>query len=232
MKEHSTKKKKLIKAVIILASLAVVVAAAFFILNSVVIEAAKPYIHSIDDADSIEKADCILVLGALVYNDDRLSQVLKDRVDYAIKIYQAGKAERVLFSGDHGQTDYDEVNAMMDYAVSKGVPKEDIFLDHAGFSTYESMYRARDVFCVKKLIIVTQRFHLSRAVYVARGLGLDAAGVNSDPRVYSNATSDAIRESLARVKDFFTVNIFLPEPKYLGDAIPIFGDSGKTHDKD
>jgi vancomycin permeability regulator SanA len=93
------------------------------------------------------------------------------------------------------------------------------------------MYRARDVFCVNKLIIVTQQFHVSRAVYIARGLGLEAVGVNSDPRVYSNATSDAIRESLARVKDFFTVNIFLPEPKFLGEAIPIFGDSGETHDK-
>ncbi|MGE5495171.1 MAG: vancomycin high temperature exclusion protein [Burkholderiales bacterium] len=110
------------------------------------------------------------------------------------------------------------------------MPKEDIFLDHAGFSTYESIYRARDVFCVKSCIIVTQKFHVSRAVYIARALGLDAVGVNSDPRAYSNATRDALRESLARVKGFFSV-ILLPEPKYLGEAIPIFGDSGLTHDK-
>lgn len=231
MKKHTAKKKRLLKAVIILASLAAAAATAFFILNAVVIETAKPYVHGIDDLERIEKADCVLVLGALVYSEDRLSLVLRDRVDYAITLYQAGKAERLLFSGDHGRADYDEVNAMMDYAVSKGVPKEDIFLDHAGFSTYESMYRARDVFCVKKLIIVTQQFHISRAVYIARGLGLDAVGVNSDPRVYSNAASDAVRESLARVKDFFTVNVFLPQPTYLGDTIPIFGDSGKTHDK-
>lgn len=224
-------KKMVIKLVIIFASAAAVLAAAFFIINAAVIGSAAPYVYAMDDMNGIEKADCILVPGALVYGDERLSLVLQDRVDCAIKLYNAGKADRLLFSGDHGRTDYDEVNAMMDYAVSKGVPKKDIFLDHAGFSTYESMYRARDVFCVKSCIIVTQRFHVSRAVYIARALGLNAAGVNSDPRVYSNATSDAIRESFARVKDFFSVSIFLPAPKYLGDAIPIFGDSGLTHDK-
>lgn len=225
------KRKTFVKLIIIFSCVVAVLAAAFFIINAAVVSAAAPYVHSIDDTVSLEKADCILVLGALVYGNEQLSLVLKDRVDYAIKLYNAGKADRLLFSGDHGQKDYDEVNAMMDYAVSKGVPKEDIFLDHAGFSTYESMYRARDVFCVKSCIIVTQQFHVSRAVYIARALGLDAVGVNSDPRVYSNAASDAIRESLARLKDFFSVNIFLPEPKYLGDAIPIFGDSGATHDK-
>lgn len=224
------KKKKIVKLIIIFSSVLALFAAAFFIINAAVIGAAEPYVFGIEDMDSIEKADCVIVPGALVYGNERLSLVLRDRVDCAISLYNAGKAERLLFSGDHGQTDYDEVNAMMDYAIKKGVPKEDIFLDHAGFSTYESMYRARDVFRVKSCIIVTQNFHVSRAVYIARALGLDATGVNSDPRVYSNATRDAIRESLARVKDFFSV-IFLPEPKYLGDAIPIFGDSGLTHDK-
>ncbi len=224
------KKKKIVKLIIIFSSVLALFATAFFIINAAVIGAAAPYVFGIEDMDSIEKADCVIVPGALVYGDERLSLVLRDRVDCAISLYNAGKAERLLFSGDHGQTDYDEVNAMMDYAIKKGVPKEDIFLDHAGFSTYESMYRARDVFRVKSCIIVTQNFHVSRAVYIARALGLDATGVNSDPRVYSNATRDAIRESLARVKDFFSV-IFLPEPKYLGDAIPIFGDSGLTHDK-
>ncbi len=231
MKEHKNRIRAVLKTVIVLGALAAAAAAAFFIINCVVIGAAEPYVYAIDETESLEKADCVLVLGALVYSEDRLSLVLKDRVDYAIKIYEAGKADKLLFSGDHGQTDYDEVNAMMDYAVSKGVPKEDIFLDHAGFSTYESMCRARDVFCVDKLIIVTQKFHVSRAVYIARGLGLDAVGVNSDPRVYTNAARDAVRESLARVKDFFTVNVFQPEPKYLGETIPIFGDSAETHDK-
>lgn len=229
--EKRIKKKTVIKLAIISGAIVLVFIASFFIINAAVIGDASQYVYSIDDVNKLEKADCVLVLGALVYDNENLSLILKDRVDYAIKIYEAGKADRLLFSGDHGQKDYDEVNAMMDYAISKGVPKDVIFLDHAGFSTYESMYRARDVFCVKSAIIVTQRFHISRAVYIARALGLDAVGVNSDPRAYSNATSDAIRESLARVKDFFSVNIFLPKPKYLGDAIPIFGDSGATHDK-
>lgn len=229
--EERIKKKTVIKLVIIFGSIFAAAVAAFFIINSIVIGDASEYVYGIEDIGSLEKADCVLALGALVYSEDRLSLVLKDRVDYAIEIYKAGKADRLLFSGDHGQTDYDEVNAMMDYAISKGVPKEHIFLDHAGFSTYESMYRARDVFCVKSVIIVTQKFHVSRAVYIARALGLDAVGVNSDPRVYTTAAVDAVRESLARVKDFFSVNVFLPEPKYLGDAVPIFGDSGATHDK-
>lgn len=229
--EERIKKKTVIKLVIVFGSIFAAAVAAFFIINSIVIGDASQYVYGIEDIEILEKADCVLALGALVYSEDRLSLVLKDRVDYAIEIYKAGKADRLLFSGDHGQTDYDEVNAMMDYAISKGVPKEHIFLDHAGFSTYESMYRARDVFCVKSVIIVTQKFHVSRAVYIARALGLDAVGVNSDPRVYTTAAVDAVRESLARVKDFFSVNVFLPEPKYLGDAVPIFGDSGATHDK-
>lgn len=229
--ERQKKRKIVIRLLIIFGAAAAALIAAFIIINAIVVGEADAYVYGIDELDSIEKADCVLVLGALVYSEDRLSLVLRDRVDYAIEIYNAGKADKLLFSGDHGQTDYDEVNAMMDYAISKGVPKEDIFLDHAGFSTYESMYRARDVFCVKSVIIVTQKFHVSRAVYIARALGLDAVGVNSDPRVYTKAAFDAIRESLARVKDFFSVNVFLPEPKYLGDAIPIFGDSGETHDK-
>ena len=199
--------------------------------NAAVINGAEPYIYGIDEIDDLEAADCVLVLGARVYSDESLSAVLQDRVDYAIAIYQAGKADKLLFSGDHGQTDYDEVNAMMDYAIEQGVPEEDIFLDHAGFSTYESLYRARDVFLVSDVIIVTQAFHLPRAVYVAKKLGLNVQGVNADPREYANASYDSVRESLARVKDFFYVNVFLPEPTYLGDTIPIFGDSSLTHDE-
>lgn len=208
------------------AALAIVVLA----VNLMVTGRASAYISNADDIDSLEHVECVLVPGARVYSDASLSLILKDRVDCAIAIYQAGKADRLLFSGDHGQEDYDEVNAMMAYAVSQGVPQEDIFLDHAGFSTYETMVRARDVFCVKSVIIVTQKFHLSRAVYLARRLGLDACGVNSDPRQYQDAVRDTLREFLARVKDFFYVNVFVPEPTYLGEPIPITGDSSLTHD--
>ena len=203
----------------------------FVLLNSFVFISAANQIHEIESIEHLEKAQCVLVLGSRVYSDETLSPVLQDRVDYAIEIYKAGKAERLLFSGDHGRNDYDEVNAMMNYAVSKGVPKEDIFLDHAGFSTYESLYRARDVFCVSKVIIVTQKFHIYRAVYLAEHLGLDAEGVNSDPRKYLYAGYDSLRESFARVKDFIYVNLLKPLPKYLGEEIPITGDSSLTHDK-
>lgn len=223
--------KKPKRALLICGGMLLAAVAVIAILNAVVLGAAAPYIHGIDDTGHIEPADCVLVPGALVYSNDRLSFVLQDRVDYSIRLYEAGKADRLLFSGDHGQTDYDEVNAMKDYAVSQGVPEEDIFLDHAGFSTYESLYRARDVFEVSSVIIVTQEFHLFRAVYIARELGLNASGVNSNPRRYGNETKDALRESLARVKDFFYVNMLHPLPKYLGEAIPISGSGTATHDK-
>ena len=229
MIKNARKRKK--RVILIILSLILAAAAVIVVLNAVVIGAAAPFIHGIEDTADMEPADCVLVPGALVYSNDRLSFVLQDRVDYAIQLYKAGKAKRLLFSGDHGQMDYDEVNAMKDYAVTQGVSEDDIFLDHAGFSTYESLYRARDVFEVKSVIIVTQQFHLSRAVYVARELGLDANGVNSNPRRYGNETKDALRESLARVKDFFYVNLLRPLPKHLGEAIPIWGSSAATHDK-
>ena len=231
-KTESKKKRKWIKALIIAAAALFIAAAALIlIVGAVITGSTDAYITGIDDIDSLPEADCIIVLGSRVYSDTSLSVVLRDRVDYGIALYEAGKADRLLFSGDHGQTEYDEVNAMMNYAVSCGVPEEDIFLDHAGFSTYETMVRAKEVFCTESAIIVTQQFHLPRAVYLARKLGLDAYGVNSNPRQYAKATRDALRESLARVKDFFYVNVFLPEPTYLGEPIPITGDSSLTHDK-
>lgn len=223
--------KKSAKVLIILGAAVLALIAVFVIINLVVIDSSAKYVYNINDINSLPKVDCILVPGALVYDNDSLSAVLQDRVDYAIKVYKAGKADRLLFSGDHGRKDYDEVNAMMNYAVSKGVPKEAIFLDHAGFSTYESMYRARDIFQVKSVIIASQKFHISRCIYIARCLGLEAYGINSTARIYRNELSDNSRESLARIKDFFSVNIFHPKPTYLGDAIPIFGDSSLTHDK-
>lgn len=226
-----TGRKKRKQTLLITGSLLLAAVAVIAFLNAMVIGTAAPHIYDINDTNAIDPADCVLVPGALVYSGDQLSAVLQDRVDYAIQLFQVGKAKRLLFSGDHGQTDYDEVNAMKDYAVSKGVSEADIFLDHAGFSTYESMYRARDVFEVSSVIIVTQEFHLSRAVYVARKLGLNAVGINSNPRRYGNEAKDALRESLARVKDFLYVNLLHPLPKYLGEAIPIWGSGTATHDK-
>lgn len=172
--------------------------------------------------------ECILVLGAGIRNNAP-SPMLKDRLDYAIDLYNKKVAPKIIMSGDHGQADYDEVNIMKNYAISHGVPSEDIFMDHAGFSTYESIYRAREVFGVKKFIIVTQEYHLYRALYVANSLDLSADGYASNPREYAGQKIRDLREILARNKDFLYC-IFKPLPTYLGPAISVNGSGDVTND--
>jgi vancomycin permeability regulator SanA len=159
-----------------------------------------------------------------------MCDMLQDRVNIAVQLVNKGVSDRILMSGDHGKVEYDEVNSMMQYSIDKGMDENKVFLDHAGFSTYESMYRARDVFACKKIVIVTQGFHLYRAVYDARALGLEAYGVASDSRDYGDQDPLYLREDLARCKDFIYC-IFQPEPTYLGSCIPIYGDSSATKDK-
>lgn len=171
-----------------------------------------------------------LVLGAKVFADGRLSDIVKDRVLTAIDLYSSGKVEKVLVSGDHGTKAYDEVNTIKDFLLKNGVPGKDIFLDHAGFDTYDSVYRARAIFQVPAMIIVTQDFHLPRAVYEARALGLDAVGLSADRHVYLSSSYNEFRESLARVKAFFDVTL-QSKPKFLGEVIPIGGDSTLSWDK-
>ncbi len=173
--------------------------------------------------------DCILVLGAGVRNNQP-SPMLKDRLDYAVDLYKNKKAPKIIMSGDHGRKEYDEVNIMKNYAIEQGIPSEDIFMDHAGFSTYESIYRARDVFLAEKVIIVTQKYHLYRALYVADSLGLEAVGVASNPRRYAGQAYRDLREVLARDKDFLYC-IFKPQPKYLGPSIAVSGNGNQTNDK-
>lgn len=173
--------------------------------------------------------DCILVLGAGVWSGGRPSHMLSDRLDVAIDAYNAGAAPKLLMSGDHGRKEYDEVNVMKDYAIEAGVPSVDVFMDHAGFSTYESIYRARDVFMAKRVLIVTQRYHLYRALYVARSLGLEAEGIAADLRPYRGQLRYDLREVLARCKDF-AMCIFKPLPTYLGEAIPVSGSGDLTND--
>ena len=158
-----------------------------------------------------------------------ISPMLEDRLQRGIALYNAGAAPKLLMTGDHGREGYNEVGVMKRVAVEAGVPSEDVFMDHAGFSTYESMYRARDIFHAKKVIIVTQQYHLYRAVYIARSLGLDAYGVNCDYRTHGDQFFRDVREILARVKDFAT-SIIQPKPTYLGDVIPISGNGVVTHD--
>lgn len=175
-------------------------------------------------------ADCILVLGALVRKDETPSFILRDRLERGIELYNMGVSDRLLMSGDHGRVNYDEVNTMKHFAIDTGIPSENVFMDHAGFSTYESLYRARDIFKAKKIIIVTQEYHLYRALYIARKLGLEAYGVVAAGNNYSGQAYRDFREMLARVKDFFYV-IIQPEPTYLGEAIPVDGNGDLTNDK-
>lgn len=171
--------------------------------------------------------DCILVLGAGIRGNGTPSTILADRLDLAIALYRDGASDRLLMSGDHSRRDYDEVSAMRDYAAERGVNLPHIFLDHAGFSTYESLYRARDIFGAKRILIVTQSYHLYRALYVAEALGLEAYGVASDARTYSRQPYYTLRELAARCKDYLYC-ILQPEPTYLGEMIPLSGDGRVT----
>lgn len=174
-------------------------------------------------------ADCILVLGCGVRPDGTPSLMLTDRLETGIALYRAGVAEKLLMSGDHGTEDYDEVNTMKNIAKENGVPSADIFMDHAGFSTYDSVYRAKEIFCAKKVIIVSQKYHLPRALYVAEKLGLDAYGVAAADVSYRGQGYREVREMLARAKDFCNAAL-KRKPRLLGDAIPVSGNGDSTND--
>ncbi len=174
--------------------------------------------------------DCILVLGAGVWGDNP-SPILRDRLDSAISLYKDGEANKIIMSGDHGRDEYDEVNIMKKYAIDNGVKSEDIFMDHAGFSTYDSVYRAKEIFSAKKIIIVTQEYHLSRALYISKRLGIEAYGVSAIKNNYRGQAYRELREILARNKDFIKC-IFKPKPTYLGDVIPVSGNGDITNDKE
>jgi vancomycin permeability regulator SanA len=224
------KRKKGIKTVIlVLLCMAVVGVLTLAAINIYVKESVKNRILTMEEAKSLDSVDCILVLGAGV-RDGKPTAMLKDRLELGIELYRLGISDRLLVSGDHGRIDYDEVNTMKQIAIEAGIPSENIFMDHAGFSTYESLYRARDIFQADKIVIVTQNYHMYRALYDGKGLGLTVYGVSSDPQSYAGQTKRELRETLARVKDFLYV-LVKPEPTYLGDTIPVSGNGDVTNDK-
>lgn len=224
-KKHSGA-KKLALGLFLLALISVIAA---FIINAHVKSSAAGRIISVDEAAELD-ADCIIILGAGVRDDGTPSHMLEDRLLRGLEVYETGAAKKILVSGDHGREEYDEVNTMKDFLTKRGVPSEDVFMDHAGFSTYETMYRAKEVFGADKAVVITQEYHLYRALYVAKALGLDAYGVSSNLRTYVRQEFFSFREAIARVKDFFTV-MFRPEPTYLGESIPIGGNGDITNDK-
>lgn len=198
-------------------------------INFYVVNKTKSKIVTEKQAKELENVDCILVLGAGIWGD-KPSPMLEDRLLQGITLYNNQTSSKIIMSGDHGKEEYDEVNVMKDFAIEKGVKSEDIFMDHAGFSTYDSVYRAKEIFKAQKIIIVTQKYHLHRALYVAEKLGIEAYGVASDPREYRGQAVRELREVLARDKDFFKC-IIKPEPTYLGDTIPVSGNGDATNDK-
>ncbi|MCL2478524.1 MAG: YdcF family protein [Treponema sp.] len=188
----------------------------------------EQYVYS--DISQIPPRMTVMVLGAQI-RGKTLSPILRDRVDGGIALIQNGKGNKLLLSGDHGEIYYDEVNAMRLYVLANApeIPHEDIFMDHAGFNTWDSMYRARDVFGVKDLLIVTQKFHISRAVCMARSLGINAIGYGLEEEQYGQQNLQAwrTREFFARIKAVLSI-VFNVKPKYLGEKIPITGDGQDT----
>lgn len=229
MNRHCNKRKVIKNILIITLCFTVALSASVFAINAYVKGTVKERIITADMAATFDGADCILVLGCLVKDGGKPSDMLADRLTRGIELYRTGAAPKLLMSGDHGRTEYNEVEAMKQYAIDAGIPSSDIFMDHAGFSTYESIYRAKEIFGAEKIIIVTQEYHLYRALYIARSLGIEAYGVAADYHTYAGQAIRELREILARVKDYSTC-IFKPEPTYLGEAIPVNGNGDITND--
>lgn len=211
-------------AVILILLLALLFAIVVMSLNAAIISVTEDEILELGVAAKLTDVDCILVLGCHVD-----SQYLADRLSVAFELYDVGVSDKLLMTGDHGRTDYDEVNHMLAEAEKHGIEGGNVFTDHAGFSTYESIYRAKEIFKAERVIIVTQEYHLYRALYIAEKLGLEAYGVSATLHGYGSQDQQNIRETLARVKDFFYA-LVKPEPTYLGEAIPIGGDAYPSHD--
>ena len=231
MKETNRQKKngrsalrRLVTALLLTVTAVVLVCV---VINAVVVQKGGSHILELEyDGDGnisgfpSEKADCILILGAGLRNGYP-SPMLQERLDLGAALYRSGASDKILVSGDNSRKDYNEVQAMEDYLVDRhGVPREDIVRDHAGFSTYESMVRAKEIFCVDSAIVVTQRYHLFRASYIASKMGIETYGADAHRTSYAGRYYREARECAARVKDFFTC-IFKPDPTYLGDKIPI-----------
>lgn len=219
--------KRKYKAVIfVVLGIVLLIGIAAVSLSVYMVKATEKSVFTADTFKNDEKADCILILGAGV-KDGRPKPMLRDRLLTGIELYKSGAAEKIIMSGDHGRADYDEVNVMRAFALEQGVSAEDIFLDHAGFSTYDSVYRAKNIFGAENIIIVSQKYHLYRALYISEKLDVKAAGVSADLNTYGGQLKRDIREIIARDKDFFKC-IVKPEAEIMGDKIPLDGDGSIT----
>lgn len=219
--------KFILKSLLILTVTPVVIILA---INFFIVFKASNNIISENNYDVANESDCILILGCAVNPDKTPSNMLADRLDTGINLYNNNLSSKILMSGDHRTDYYNEVLVMKNYATDRNIPAYDIFMDHLGLSTYESIYRAKHIFQAKKIIIVTQRYHLYRALYIAEQMGLEAYGVVSDLRNYSEPFHRHFREILARNKDF--INLIINKDNYYGGkTIPISGDGRITEEK-
>ena len=192
------------------------------------VQSYKKYIYNIEDIS--KEDDVIIVLGAGVRVDGTPSDILVDRLETSVDLYSRGMDKILLLSGDHEEDSYNEVRVMKDYVMKYNLDEKRVFMDHAGFSTYDTMYRAKKIFKANKAVIVTNEYHLPRAIYIARRLGIDAYGVASDRREYELMDKYKKRELLAQLKDFIYVNILKPKPKFLGEVIPVNNSDGRITD--
>lgn len=219
--------KKSIKRIIILLLIVGTITLVYsLIINGVVKSSTKKQILTIEKIKD-QEFDCILILGAGIWGDQP-SPMLEDRLITAFNAYQETLIP-IIVSGDHGQKQYDEVSVMKTYLINHGLESNIIFMDHAGFSTYESIYRAKAIFEAKNILIITQEYHLYRALYIANQFNLKAYGLKADIRVFQNQAAYDFREYLARNKDFIKT-IFKPKPTYLGETISVNGDGDITND--
>jgi SanA protein len=177
---------------------------------------------SVDDVPSEDQPRIAIVLGAGLTRSGEPTPALYDRVATAVELYQRGLVNKLLLTGDNRSVYYNEPEAMRRTAVRLGVPNEDVVLDYAGRRTYDSCYRARDIFGVQRAIIVTQAFHLDRALYLCDAFGIDSLGVAADRRSYtaSSQTWWSIREAAATLGAWIDVNLTRPMP-ILGTPLPI-----------
>lgn len=214
----------------VLMALAFAATMVLLVLNLTVVGTAKNQIVEVDSMLASEQPfDCILVLGAGVWADGSPSHMLEDRLLVATDLYFLEASDRILMSGDHMQRDYDEVGVMKRQVVEAGIPSEAVFLDHAGLSTYESIWRAKEIYGAERVLIVTQTYHLYRAIYIAEQLGMTAYGVSADLRPYRSQLSRELREVAARSKDLLFAKL-QPTPTYVGEEVDLSGNGDSTNE--
>lgn len=199
------KRSDIFRSIIFIGLILLMIALSAFVISAAIVSSQRSDVFVTEYAPENGNADCILVFGALVRDDGTLSDMLRDRVTTGVRLYKAGAADKIIMSGDSEFDGYDETGAMKRYAMESGVPEKDIICDPYGLSTYDSIWRAKNVYGMKNVLLVTQEYHLYRALYISDKLGLDAIGCSADLDTYSGQLIRDIREIAARAKDFFLV---------------------------